>query len=365
MIAKRLTTLGACAGLVILFGWALEGWSKKAPPTPCPAGRFLVDPGSGQLVQGASTGSVDSVTLDAQGRISIGSGCLAVTGRITAKSHFTKLTATWASCGSALAARLKAKIVSPDCGVMTGRFKTKGGKPKPFTARRSTCGDGIVDGPGGEQCEPGVGGCASGIACTAACACESPPTTLAPPTTTVTSSTTTTLETTTTTVTSSTATTTVETTTTTVTSSITTTTLETTTTTVTSSTTTTLAPPTTTVTSSTATTTLETTTTTETSSTATTLETTTTTETSTTTTLETTTCGASAPTCNGTCASGQVCHLVPRLELCVCMTVGTTTTTMMPCQAIGGSQFHWICGGACPPGQYCGDYTIACGCMLY
>ena len=193
MIARRLTVLGASVGLVMLFGWAVEGWSKKAPATACPAGRFLVDAGNGQLVQGVSTGSVDSVTLDAQGRISIGSGCLAVAGRITAKSHFTKLTANWPSCGGASASRLKAKIVSPDCGVMTGRFKSKGGKAKPFTARRSRCGDGIVDEPSGEQCEPGGGGCSSGIACTAACTCESPSTTLAPPTTTVTSSTATTL----------------------------------------------------------------------------------------------------------------------------------------------------------------------------
>ncbi len=339
MTAERLTTLGACAGLALLFGSALEGWSKKAPATPCAAGRFLVDPANGPLVQGASTGSVDSVTLDGQGRISVGSGCLAVAGRITAKRHFTKLKAKWPSCGSALAAHLKAKIVSPDCGVMTGRFKTKGGKPKRFTARRSRCGDGIIDEPGGEQCEPGVGGCAGGIACTAACTCESPPTT------TVASSVTTTIAT--------------------------TTTLETTTTTVTSSTTTTVGytcgadrrlcsgtcpggqicvsagtfpfscecrP----------------------------------------------TCGTSAPTCDGICPSGMTCRLIPRLEACECTaiivpttietttttetttstsTTETTTTTLEPCHTTGFP----TCAGVCPPRFTClydGNGIINhCGCF--
>jgi len=205
MTARRLTMLGAYAGLVVLLGWALEGWSAKSPPMPCPAGRFLVDPGNGQLVQGASPGSVDSVTVDGQSRVSIGSGCLAVVGHVMAKRHFTKLTVNWPSCGSAGSGHLKAKITSPDCGVMTGRFKTKGGKVKPFTARRSTCGDGIVDEPGGEQCEPAVGGCPGDTQCTAVCTCESPPTTTV---TTSTIGTATTLETTTTTVTSSTTTTT-------------------------------------------------------------------------------------------------------------------------------------------------------------
>ncbi len=309
MIAQQLTAFGASAGLAILFGWALEGWSEKAPPTPCPTGRFLVDPGNGQLVEGASTGSIDSITVDEQGRIAIGSGCLAVAGRITAKRHFTKVTAKWKACGHAGASHLKAKIGSPDCGVMKGSFKSKGGKAKPFTVRRSTCGDGVVDGAGGEQCERGMDGCAAGIACTAACTCESPTTTLVPPTT----SSIITMTTSTTTVTAS--------------------------STTTIGTTTTIATPTTSVTTTTArpcgplpypfacagacpvglfcngrlevftnqwvcecqpdlTTT----------------------------TSEPPACGASTPTCYGTCASGQVCRPVPRLGLCECTFVPTTTT---------------------------------------
>src|SRR5262245_19448414 len=120
MIAVRLTVVGACAALAMLFGWALEEWPKKVPATPCPPGRFLVGPGNGPLVQGSSTGSVDSVTVDAQGRIAVGSGCLAVGGHITAKSRFTKLKAKWPSCGGAGAGQLKSKIASPDCGVMVG-----------------------------------------------------------------------------------------------------------------------------------------------------------------------------------------------------------------------------------------------------
>ena len=110
MIAARLTVLGACVGLAMLFGGALEGWPKKVPATPCPPGRFLVDPGNGPLVQGSSTPSVDSVTVDAQSRIAVGSGCLAVVGRITAKRRFTKVNAKWPSCGTAGAGKLKAKI---------------------------------------------------------------------------------------------------------------------------------------------------------------------------------------------------------------------------------------------------------------
>lgn len=317
MIGRRLTALGACAGLVLLFGWALQGWSKKAPATPCPAGRFLVDAGNSPLVQGASTGEVDSVTIDGQGRIAVGSGCPAVAGRIRAKRHFTKLTTKWPSCGSAGAGRLNAKIGSPECDVMAGRFKTKGEKAKPFTARLSTCGDGMVDGPNGEQCEPAVGGCASGVTCTAACTCESPlggpTTTLAPPTTTVTSSTATT----------------------------------------------TLAPPsTTTVTTSTTTTTgytcgglgrrcagtcpdgqtcvsagtfpFE---------------------------CECqATCGASAPACNGVCGLGETCQPFPREGACRCV---TTTTTTIPCQEASQP----ACGGSCPPGQNCTFNNITCVCV--
>jgi len=320
MIAARLTVLGASAGLVVFFGWALEGWPRKAPATPCPPGRFLVDPGNGRLVQGSSTPSVDSVTVDGQGRISIGSGCLAVVGRITPKSHFTKLTAKWPSCGNAGTGKLKAKIVSPDCGVMTGRFKTRGAKPKAFTARRSTCGDGIVDEPGGEQCEPTTGGCPGGAACTAACTCESSETT----TTTVTA---------------------------------------------TSSTTTTVGytcsgllghrcggtcpdgqtcaygagfPPICGCQP---------------------------------------TCGASAPACNGICPSGEACRPLLRLDSCACSpiivttttletttTIQTTTTTVtttstLPCGLRG---FPPTCGGSCPPDFICtlvSDLLHPCQCL--
>lgn len=75
-------------------------------------------------------------------------------------------------------------------------------------------------------------------------------------------------------------------------------------------------------------------------------------------------CGESAPTCGGTCPSGEACAsygLTPPFNTCGCLPYGST-----PC----GSPGYPVCGGACPSGLACAGIFgppaiggIACDCL--
>jgi hypothetical protein len=81
--------------------------------------------------------------------------------------------ATWPACGSLAKVKLTGKMAAPACSVLTGTLKAARAKPKKFSATRSACGDGVLEGAL-EECEPGQEGCPGGVTCQE-CACAPPP----------------------------------------------------------------------------------------------------------------------------------------------------------------------------------------------
>jgi hypothetical protein len=160
-------------GLTALVIVGILAAPKKPAPTPCPAGRFLVDPTEAPLVVGGARPPIDAVELDASTGIVISSGCPAAGARVKASGKFTKVTAKWPACGSLTKVRLNAKIAAPTCNVLTGTLKAANAKPKKFDASRSACGDGVLD-ETLEECEPGQETCPGGVVCQE-CDCTPPP----------------------------------------------------------------------------------------------------------------------------------------------------------------------------------------------
>lgn len=158
--------------LMVLGVVSIVAVPRKPAPTPCPAGRFLVDPTKAPLIVGGTTPPIDAVEIDAPAEVVISSGCPTATAHVKATSKFTKMTAKWPACGSLAKVRLSGKIAAPACNVLSGTLKAAKSKPKKFTANRSTCGDGVLD-EALEDCEPGQEDCPGGVACQA-CACTPP-----------------------------------------------------------------------------------------------------------------------------------------------------------------------------------------------
>ena len=154
-------------------------------PSPCPGGRFLV--AGGALVAGDSAAPHEPIVVGTT-TVSVGEVCPPVTGKLTATRRGTTVKAAWRGCvGLAGPVHLKATF-DATCTVLTGTVVARRGSPKrrPFTARRSVCGDGVVDPGAGEQCDGA--GCGATSQCDARCQClPLPP---APTTTTLTSFTT-------------------------------------------------------------------------------------------------------------------------------------------------------------------------------
>jgi len=104
-------------------------------------------------------------------QVSLGSHCPAVTGSVKATKKKTTVVASWKACGAGLSkVHLKAMIPS-GCGTMAGSVKAKKVKAQGFQAARSSCGDGVVDQGGQEECDGGAG-CPAGGVCSATCHCE-------------------------------------------------------------------------------------------------------------------------------------------------------------------------------------------------
>src|SRR2546426_4934625 len=130
--------------------------AKKPKRSPCPGGRFLVE--GAALVASDSAAPHEPVVL-ADAAVSIGDVCPSVTGKLRASKRGTTVKATWRGCvGLAGLVHLKATF-DATCSVLTGTLVARRGTPKrrPFIARRSVCGDGIVDPGAGEQCDSGIG----------------------------------------------------------------------------------------------------------------------------------------------------------------------------------------------------------------
>lgn len=175
----------ALAGLLTLAE-TLE--AKRAPL--CPGGRYLVE---------GAAGAVDAVAIEGDGTIALGA-CGATRGTLRRERRFTTVLARWARCGTLAKLRLKARIGAPACDELTGTLRAKGQASQSLRARRSACGDGIVDGPAGEECEAQTAdgdracpGACNPTGSSAACRCggsPAPPTTSVPPSTSSSSTTT-------------------------------------------------------------------------------------------------------------------------------------------------------------------------------
>ncbi len=142
--------------------------AKRPKPTPCPGGRFLVE--GEALVAGDSTAPHEPVVISST-TVSIGDACQPVRGKVAATKRGTTVKAAWQACvGLAGSVHLKATF-DATCSVLTGTLVARRGTPKrrPFTARRSACGDGIVDPGAGEQCDGD--GCGAASQCDARCQC--------------------------------------------------------------------------------------------------------------------------------------------------------------------------------------------------
>src|SRR5215471_3110624 len=149
---RRITLTIALLSTVLLPSAHTSGRAPKR--APCRPGRFLVDISEAPLLGGASTPEPDAVVFVAPRELSLGTECPAVNGKVVAKRKFTHVAVTWPACGERRRVRLTGKIPSPACEVLEGQVKGRHLPAKKFTARRSLCGDGVVDTGGDEQCEP-------------------------------------------------------------------------------------------------------------------------------------------------------------------------------------------------------------------
>jgi phosphohistidine phosphatase SixA len=122
--------------------------------TPCPPGRFLVT----SPVPPPAAEPVEVVAFDAAGTLTI-DGCGPTAATVRAGRSWTRLHARWEPCGQHRRLRLRARIHAPECTTLEGWLRGTGYPATEFSAVRSTCGDGVLDVAGGEQCDASaVGG---------------------------------------------------------------------------------------------------------------------------------------------------------------------------------------------------------------
>lgn len=153
-----------------LFFFVSFGMAAREPAR-CSGGRFLVE--QAPLMPGGLGG--DAVILTGR-RIEIASGCRNVRGLIERDARGTWVDARWPrnACGDGTPpARLRARFAN-DCGEMVGNLRARGVARRNFVARRSVCGDGVIDGGAGEACEGvdfGAHVCPAGVTATACMRC--------------------------------------------------------------------------------------------------------------------------------------------------------------------------------------------------
>jgi hypothetical protein len=126
--------------------------ARKPKPTPCPAARYLVDAASSPLLAGAGPGT-DAVGIDAQGRVTLDGCGPATRAKVKAARKFTLVNAKWTSCGGVAKLNVMGKVATPACDRLTAKLKGRKLKRKTFAALRGRCGDGRLDGAGGETCD--------------------------------------------------------------------------------------------------------------------------------------------------------------------------------------------------------------------
>ena len=177
---RRLVFVSTAASLVLVLTGVVH--SKKF--TACPGGRFVVTPADSALLAGGT------LTIG-QGQANL-NACGATSAKLVGGKKSTAVTARWAHCGTFTKVLLKGKMPSPACGSLQATIKAKKTPAKSFAGAVSTCGDGFLDGDGGEACDASASG--GDAACPGVCnppgaadACTCPAATT---TTTVTASTT-------------------------------------------------------------------------------------------------------------------------------------------------------------------------------
>ncbi len=169
--------LAVVGGVAVVVFFVSLGMAAREPAR-CAGGRFLVE--QAPLMPGGA--GADAVILTGR-RIEIASGCRNVRGLIERDARGTWVDARWprGACGDGTPpARLRARFAD-DCGEMVGNLRARGAARRTFIARRSVCGDGVIDAGAGEECEGSdFGGrvCPAGVAgstcmrCTDACRIE-------------------------------------------------------------------------------------------------------------------------------------------------------------------------------------------------
>jgi len=143
---------------VAVLAAAVPAAAKPAAGTPC-AGRFVVEAGKAR--------SLDPIIdIDSTRRITIRTDCGPAPVKTKATRDGWRMTARWKRCGGIRGLRLQART-DRACRLLRVRLRT-GTSPIDFTAAPSRCGDGMVDGVSGEQCDPpGTPGCA--VDCARSC----------------------------------------------------------------------------------------------------------------------------------------------------------------------------------------------------
>jgi len=176
---RRLRVPVAALAIAMMLLASVGGARKKAPPTLCPGGRFLLGSGLGDPAAG-----VEAIVI-AGGFVTLTAACPPARAKLTAKRIGMRVTAVWPLC-SVLGGKVRlSATVAPGCDTLAGTVVAPRAKlRKRIAGRRSECGDGIVDTGGGEQCETDAD-CAPPGHCVA-CACASGASTTTSTTTTTT-----------------------------------------------------------------------------------------------------------------------------------------------------------------------------------
>lgn len=164
MSNRALVLLAAAVVAPVLLPTGVSARPKS--PSTCPPGRFLV---LGALL--SPQASMDPVVLSGKS-VSIGTACPPATAKLKGtKGGQVRVTVVWAACAGVSGKAILKGTLQADCNSLTGTFAARKAKiRKTFTAHRSTCGDGVIDRDGNEQCDGGAG-CDPDRHCTDGCVC--------------------------------------------------------------------------------------------------------------------------------------------------------------------------------------------------
>jgi hypothetical protein len=158
----------ACRPLGVTFAAVLllAPPSSAARKVTCPDGRYVLVSGADAI---ATTPGI-APTLDVVGRaVTVLDGCPMRHGRAKPTRKGLRLSGRFRGCGTVAALTLKA-LVPATCDTVSGQVRGRGRPPGLFAGLRSLCGNGVLDGPLGEQCDVNVP-CQDGSACSQTCRC--------------------------------------------------------------------------------------------------------------------------------------------------------------------------------------------------